>query len=84
MNYYIGANWDLDYIVQRSDFSSDVLLKVFLKPIAKRYEGEWCAIFAKVQKKLMNSIIKYTDKVTMLDSHEESVKKWFDPSFTVS
>ena len=59
MNRHIGAAWDLDYIVQRSDFTSDDLLKVFLKPtqkwnydlISKKFGQEWCVIFLKVQKK---------------------------------
>lgn len=89
MNRYIGANWDLDYIIQRSDFSSDDLLKVFLKPnqkwnynfIAKKYGQEWSIIFVKVQKKLLDSLIKSTDKVDFPSEYKESLKKWFDPTF---
>ena len=62
MNYYIGAAWDLDYIVQRKDFSSNDLLRVFLKPnqkwnyklIAERFGKDWCAVFVKVQRKLID------------------------------
>ena len=89
MNRYIGANWDLDYIVQRSDFSSDDLLTVFVKPnqkwnynlIAKRYGQEWSIIFFKVQNKLLDSLIKFIDKAYCPSQYKESVKKWFDPAF---
>ena len=89
MNYYIGAAWDLDYIVQRKDFSSNDLLRVFLKPdqkwnyklIAERFGKDWCAVFVEVQRKLVDSLIKFSDKAENVAEYKESLKQWFDPTF---
>ena len=35
MNLYIGANWDFDHIIERSDFTQKDLLNVFLRPTQK-------------------------------------------------
>ena len=89
MNRYIGAQWDLDFILQREDFTQDDLLKLFLRPtqkwnfklIAERFGKEWCKIFIKIQKKMLGSVFEFADKVEWKDVYENSVSKWFDPAF---
>jgi hypothetical protein len=91
MNLYIGAPWDLDYILQRPDFKDEDLLKVFLKPtqqwndklLRKKFGNDWyrcykIADFNDPYFRYVNNL----EEVFLQDKNQckRTIKKWFDAS----
>ena len=96
MNLYIGADWDLAYIIQRPDFTADDLLKVFLRPtqhwntnrLIEKFGEVWCCCYIKVAAKIRYSYTKHTHFVEKndegwydIDQYRQSIANWLNPSY---
>ena len=96
MNLYIGADWDLDYIIYRPDFTADDLLKVFLRPtqhwntnmLIEKFGEVWCCCYVKVAVKIRHSYIKHIYFVENndegwydIDQYRHSIANWLNPSY---